>query len=316
MAIKRNKVAIIGVGPVGSATAFSIITQGICDDVYLLDINQERAAAEAMDLQNCIEYLNRNAKITVKDYPDLKDADIIVITAAAPYQEGQTRLDMLDGSVKIIKDIVPKIMQSGFNGHIIVITNPVDIIAYYIYQLSGLPKNQIIGTGTGLDSARLKNQLSDLIHVDPRSINAYTLGEHGDSQMIPWSTITVGNKRFYDILNDNPERLKDVDMEAILQKTKQWGWDIAKSKGTTNFGIATTTVGIIKAIIHDENKIITVSTLLDGEFGFHNVFAGVPSVINNNGVKEIVELNMPDAEYQAFKKSISVIQEYTEKLPL
>ncbi len=315
MAISRNTVAIIGAGSVGSAVGYGIINQGICDDVYILDKNPKKAYAEALDLENCIEFMNRNMRVFAKDYCDLKDADIVVMTAAAPYVEGQNRLDMFEGSKKVVEDVIPKVMDSGFSGIFIVITNPVDIMSYYIYQLSGLPKSRIIGTGTALDSARLKDVLSELIDVDPRSINAFTLGEHGDSQMIPWSAVRIGGKSFEDIVADNTKKLAGTNLDMILNKVVTMGWEIFKSKGSTNYGIASTTVGIMKAIMHDENKIIPVSTLLDGEYGVRRAFAGVPAIINKTGVKEIVEIKMTDSEKRKFGASIDILQEYIDMLP-
>lgn len=312
MAISRNSVAIIGAGSVGSSIGYSIINQGICDDVFLVDKNTDKAKAEAIDLQNCIDFLNRNMHVSVKGLNDLKDTDIVVITAAAPYKKGQTRLDMCDDSKKIIHSIVPQIMESGFNGLFIIITNPVDIIAHHVYKISGLDKSKIIGTGTALDSARLKNVISEIVDIDPRSINAFSMGEHGDSQMIPWSSVRIGGKLWQDIVTDNPQLFGDPDLQSkIRSKVVGMGWEIMKSKGTTNFGIASTTVGIIKAVIHDENKILPVSTLLCGEYGYSDVFAGVPAIINKSGVKEIVEIKMTENEKKEFDKSVKIIQQYS-----
>lgn len=313
MLIRRNKVVIVGAGMVGSATAFSMVTQGLCDDIILIDINKEKANAEALDLINSIEYLNRNTIVKAGDYCDCADADIIIITASAPMIEGQTRLDMFESSAKIIKSIVPPIMESGFKGIFIVISNPVDIMAYYVYKLSGLPKNQIIGTGTALDSARLKNLIADIVHVDPRSIQAFTMGEHGESQMVPWSKISIGGKSFLEIIYDN-EKYQNVNLDELLKKTISFGFDIMEYKGATNYGIASSTVGIVKAIIQDEHTVIPVSAMFTGEYGINDVFAGVPAVINKSGVKEIVELNLPYNEKLAFIKSVQILKEYTEKL--
>ena len=275
MKISKSKVAIVGCGLVGSTTAFSLITQGICDEVLMIDINKERAYGEMLDLQDSIEYLNRNVKVRTGEYSDCGDVDIIVITAGAPPKQGQTRLDTLELSAKICKSIVDPIMKSGFDGIFLVISNPVDIIAHYVYFLSGLPKNQVIGTGTAIDSARLQNMIAQLIKVDPRSVHAYSMGEHGDSQMVPWSTVTVAGKPFYDVIADNKDLVGDVNLDELVYKTTQEGWEILNRKGTTYYGIATACVGIIKAILYDENRIIPVSTFLEGEYGEKGVYAAV-----------------------------------------
>ncbi|MBA9008145.1 malate/lactate dehydrogenase [Clostridium saccharobutylicum] len=197
MSLKKSKVAIVGTGLVGSSTAFSLITQGVCDEILMIDINKEKALGEVMDLNHCIEYLNRNTKVVVGSYDQCSDVDIVVITAGAPPKPGQSRLDTLELSAKIVESIVNPIMKSGFNGYFVVISNPVDIIAYHVYKISGLPKSHVIGTGTAIDSARLKNFIGDLLNVDPRSVQGYSMGEHGDSQMVPWSHVTVGGKSFF-----------------------------------------------------------------------------------------------------------------------
>ncbi|MCM1037804.1 MAG: L-lactate dehydrogenase [Ruminococcus sp.] len=314
MKISRSKVAIVGCGLVGSTTAFSLITQGVCDEVLMIDINKERAYGEMLDLQDSIEYLNRNVKVKTGEYSDCGDVDIIVITAGAPPKQGQTRLDTLEVSAKICKSIIEPIMKSGFDGIFLVISNPVDIITHYVKILSGLPKNQVIGTGTAIDSARLQNMIAQLVKVDPRSVHAYSMGEHGDSQMVPWSTVTVAGKPFYDVVADNKELVGEVDLEDLLYKITQEGWEILNRKGTTYYGIATTCAGIIKAILNDENRIIPVSTLLEGEYGEKDVYAGVPVVLNRSGVADVLEIHMTPGELARFKESVGVIREYTGKL--
>ena len=314
MKIKTSKIAIIGCGLVGSSTAFSLVTQGICDEILMIDINEERALGEVMDLRDTIKYLDRNVKVRTASYKDCGDADIIVITAGAPPQKGQTRLDTLEVSAKIVKTIVDPIMASGFDGIFIVVSNPVDIMAHYVHHLSGLPKNQVIGTGSALDTSRLQNFIAELVNVDPRSIYAYSMGEHGDSQMVPWSTVTVAGKPFQDIIHDNKDMLGDVDLDEIVKKTVREGWEIYQRKGTTYYGIATTCAGIIKAILYDENRIIPVSTLLEGEYGQEGVFAGVPTILNRTGAADILEIHMTEEELEKFKSSAEIIKEYTDKI--
>ncbi|AQR97979.1 L-lactate dehydrogenase [Clostridium saccharoperbutylacetonicum] len=314
MGLRKSKIAIVGTGLVGSSTAFSLITQGVCDEILMIDINEERALGEVMDLNHCIEYLNRNTKVVKGNYEQCGDVDIVVITAGAPPKPGQTRLATLELSARIVESIVEPIMKSGFKGHFIVISNPVDMIAYHVYKISGLPKSHIIGTGTSVDSARLKNFIGELLNVDPRSVQGYSMGEHGDSQMVPWSHVTVGGKSFYEILKDNKDRVGNVDLDKLVLETAKAGWEVYNRKGTTYYGIATATVGIIKAIINDENKIMPVSTLLEGEYGENDVFCGVPAVLNSDGVKEVVEIHMTEAELLKFKESAKFIRESIKKI--
>lgn len=314
MKITKKKVAIVGCGLVGSTTAFSLITQGICDEVKMIDINKERAYGETLDLKDSIEYLNRNVQVSVGSYEECGDMDIIIITAGAPPKPGQSRLDTLEASAKICRSIVEPIMASGFEGIFIVISNPVDIITHYVYKLSGLPKNQVIGTGTAIDSARLQDYIAQLVKVDPRSVYAFSMGEHGDSQMVPWSAVTVGGKPFYDVIADNKELVGDVDLDELVRKTSQKGWEILNRKGTTYYGIATACAGIVKAILNDENRIIPVSTLLEGEYGEHDVYAGVPVVLNRSGAYDVLEIHMSPGELSRFKESTKIIREYTNKI--
>ncbi|MFV0411957.1 MAG: L-lactate dehydrogenase, partial [Oscillospiraceae bacterium] len=265
--MQKRKIAIIGVGMVGASTAFSLVTQGVCDEVMLVDINKDRAIGEMTDLRHSIDFLNHNVKITTGNYEDCGDADIIVLTAGPAPRQGENRLDTLPRSAKIIEQIVSPIMKSGFNGHFVVISNPVDIISYFVYKLSRLPKNQVIGTGTSLDSARLKSYIGEQFHIDPRSVNAFVMGEHGDSQVVPWSLVTVGGKSMKNVMEDNPGLAREISFATLEERTTKAGWEIIRSKGATYYGIATACAGIIQAIVYDENRIVPVSTLLEGEYG-------------------------------------------------
>jgi L-lactate dehydrogenase len=316
MAIGRSKVVVVGTGAVGAAVAFDIVMNHVCDDLILIDINKEKSWAEATDLQHSLGYSGSKMKVKDGEYTDCVDADLVVIAAALPYIIGQTRLDMLEKAAGIMKSIVPPIMESGFSGIIVVITNPVDVMSYYVRKLSGLPASKVIGTGTALDSARLKYHLADVMNVDPQSVNALCMGEHGDSQIIPWSQITVGGKKFLDIINDNKARLKEFNINSVGEDIKKIAYRIVNAKGATTFGIAATTVQIIKAVLRDENKVIPVSAMLNGEYGEKGIYAGVPAVLNSQGVKELVEYHLADNEMMELKKSIDIIKEYNEKLKL
>lgn len=314
MGLKSRKVAIVGAGLVGSSTAISLVTQGVCDELILIDINKEKALGEVLDLRHCIEYLNKNIKIKVGSYEDCSDIDIIVITAGAAPKQGQSKLEALELSTKIVESIVTPIMKSGFDGHFIIISNPVDVISYHVYKTSGLSRNKVIGTGTSLDSARLKTIISDIVNVDPRIIQAYSMGEYGDSQMVPWSNVMIGGKPFERFIEENESRLGYVNLDKIINDTIKSGWEIFKRKGTTYYGIAASCVGIIKAIINDENRIMPVSTLLDGEYGEYGIFSSVPSIINKDGIKSVVEIDMNEDELLKFKKSNQRIRDNINNL--
>lgn len=314
MIIKKSKIAVIGCGLVGSSTAFSLVTQGVCDEILMIDINEERALGEVLDLRDSIKYLDRNVKVKTASYADCGDVDIIIITAGEPPKAGQTRLDTLESSCKIVKSIIDPVMKSGFDGIFIVVSNPVDMVTHYVYERSGLPKNQVIGTGTALDTSRLQNYIAEMVNVDPRSVYAYSMGEHGDSQMVPWSTVTIAGKPFYDVIQDNKELVGEVNLDEIVQKTIKEGWEIYNKKGTTYYGIASACVGIIKAILYDENRIIPVSTLLEGEYGQNGVFAGVPVILNRKGAADVLEIHMTEEELKKFQRSVALITDYTNRI--
>ena len=299
--IKKRKVVIVGAGNVGASTAFCMINQGICDEIVLIDMNTERAKGETLDMIHSIAFMNRNMQIKLGDYTDCKDADVLVITASAPMGKENDRLVALKSSSKIVTSIVSSAMENGFNGFIVVVSNPVDIMTYVAYKVSGLPANQIIGSGTLLDSARLQCHIADCIDVDTKSIHAYVLGEHGDSEMIPWSTVRVGGKGIYQIIKDN---------EAV----KKDGWEIFNRKGNTCYGIAASTTRIVRALMFNESVVLPVSTYLDGQYGQDGVFTSVPAILDATGVKEVVEIEMTKEEKEQFDSSCSHLQSFYKEV--
>lgn len=314
MAISRTKIAIVGAGNVGTALAHQIVIEKLCNTLVLIDLNKDKAWAEATDLSHSLGYSETKMEVYSGEYEDCKDADIVVLAVAAPYKVGMTRLDMLDKAGRIVSSIVPDVMKSGFNGLFIVITNPVDAMTYLVQKLSGLPTSRIIGTGTSLDSARLRYYLAKTMDVDARSVEAMCMGEHGDSQMIPWSQVTVGAKKFTDIMHDYPERIKDMDLSGISAGISKVAYKIMENKGATNYGIAAMAVLIIKAVLRDGNIVLPVSAMLNGEYGESGVYAGVPAIISSEGVKELVEYHLTEEEEKAFKASVAVLRDADKKL--
>ena len=311
----RNTVAIIGAGSVGASVAFSLVTQGVCDRIFLIDVNRDKAYGEALDLNHSIDFLNRNVKISAEDFSACTEADIVVLTASAPMpKEAKDRLSFLETSKEIVKSCVDNVMEQGFCGRFIVITNPVDVMSYYVWRVSGLPACQVIGSGTSLDTARLKWLIANQIGVDPRSVHAVVMGEHGDSGFAPESSIILGGKLLSRIRHDNKGRFPELDLDALMRQVLRSGWEIFSRKGNTSYGIASAAVGILKAILYDENRIIPVSTLLAGEYGEKGLFIGVPAIINRDGVKEIVEIPLTDAERNAWSASCAVIRAHCESL--
>ena len=311
MDFKNSKVAIVGIGNVGATTAYSIISQGLCAEVVLIDVNKEKAYAEAMDLQQSIHFLNRNIKVTAGEYSDCKDADIVIITASAPMpKESNDRLKMLAPSIKIMTSIVNSVMASGFDGIFLIVSNPVDIMTYYVRKLSGLPAHRVIGSGTTVDSARLSCELGAMYDLDSKSVQAFVIGEHGDSEMVAWSSATIGGKKVEDVLADNATRTKDVTKDILLQKTIKAGWEIFNRKGNTCYGIAAATTAIAKSILFNENCIYPVTVELNGEYGVEKAFLSVPTIIDSTGAKEIVEIKLTDEELAGLQKSAQLLQAF------
>jgi L-lactate dehydrogenase len=313
MGIKTRKVVIIGTGHVGSHCAFSLALQGVCDEIIMVDINESKANAHAIDLSDAVAYLPHHVKSRMGSLSDCKDADAIVLSAGVPPSSTKTRLDFLGGTLKIVDEILDPIIKSNFDGIFIVISNPVDVVAHYIWEKSGFPQNKIFGTGTTLDSARLRRILSDETGVDQKSIQAYSMGEHGDSQMIPWSHIYLGGKPLLELMKEKPESYGHLNLDELTNRTSNAAYNIIRGKGCTEFGIGAGLTEIVKTIFHDEKKILPASTLLQGQYKQNDVFASVPVIMGKDGIEEIVELNLTEEEQKKFSNSCLILKEYIQK---
>lgn len=310
--LNTRKVGIIGAGHVGSHCALSLVLQGVADDIILVDVDEQKAISQALDCMDTVSFLPHRAKIKAGTYEDMKDRDIVVISIGTIDNVSKDRLGELERSLKIVESFIPKVMKSGFDGYFVVITNPVDIITHFIQQLSGLPYNKVIGTGTGLDSARLRRILSEKLDVDAKSIQAYMLGEHGNSQVAAISCAYINGKKVTDYIEERSEKFKNIDFEAIEAKTAATGWDIYIGKQSTEFGIACTCTDVIRAIYHDEKKVLPCSAFLQGEYGAHGFYAGVPVVLGKNGIEEIIELPINSAERKKLNKTFEVLTQHVK----
>ncbi|WP_027093555.1 L-lactate dehydrogenase [Cohnella thermotolerans] len=308
MAKKTRKVAIVGVGLVGSSCAYSLVNQSICDEILLVDRTPERAYAQALDLSHCMDFTFTRTKIFTGEPEHCGDADIVVLSAGANPIPGGTRLDLLESSFAIYRELVPRIMAGGFDGIFVAAANPVDVVTYMVWRLSGLPRNRVIGSGTSIDSSRLKTLLCEYLPVDPRSVSGYVLGEHGESQFPAWSHVTVGGKPILDILAQHPARFAGLKLDEIEAKTRDAGWEILQRKGSTHYGIANAIAHIVRSILNDDHKITAVSAILQGEYGETDVCAGVPAILSRSGITELVELNLTQNEQERFHRSCSVIR--------
>lgn len=311
MAFRNSKAVIVGVGNVGANTAYSFVNQLLCEEVVLIDVNRDKALAEAMDIQHAVYFMNRNMHVRAGDYADCADADLVVISASAPMpKDSNNRLDMLKPSMGLVKSVVDAVMESGFGGIFIVVSNPVDVMTYYTWKLSGLPAKQVIGSGTNLDTARLCTEFSRMYDLDAANVDAYVMGEHGDSEIITWDSATIGGKRIDDVLADNASRTKGTTKTDLAKSVTQAGWDIFSRKHNTCYGIASSVTAIARSIFFDDNAIYPVSVRLEGQYGIDGVFLSTPTILDHTGAKEIVELRLSPDELAGMRHSAEVLQGY------
>ena len=318
--MSTRKIGIIGAGHVGSHGGYALISQGLAEEIVYIDSDEKKADAQALDLQDSSTYLGRTVHVKAGNYEDIKDAGILII-AAGPLPDmsaGQTdRQQTLGATVAILKDIVPKIKASGFNGIIVNISNPADVVTHYLQEKLGWNKKRILSTSTTLDSSRVRRAISEETGYAQQSIQAYALGEHGESQFVPWSTVTVAGKPLLELIKEQPDRFGKLDLDSIAARAKKAGWIILEGKGSTEFGIGASIANVVRAIFGNEDRILPVSTLLQGEYGQKDVFASVPCRLNQNGVAEVIQLTLTAEEQQKFNASCeSMKQNYERALTL
>lgn len=310
----KGKVVIVGTGMVGMSYAYALLNQGACGELVLIDVNKERAAGEAMDLNHGLAFSNTSMKIYAGDYEDCMDADIVVICAGVAQKPGESRLDLLQRNREVFRSIVGPVCESGFNGIFVVATNPVDIMTRIVYELSGFNPRRVIGTGTALDTARLRYMLGEYLQVDPRNIHAYVMGEHGDSEFVPWSQALFATIPIEEYCVKTGCKYCLEDMEAIGRDVCNAAQTIIKAKNATYYGIGMALVRITKAILDDENSVLTVSAMLKGEYGNNGVFIGNPCLINRNGISKILVLDLTPDELEKFERSCSTLSQAYEEM--
>ncbi|WP_086314953.1 L-lactate dehydrogenase 2 [Enterococcus sp. 7F3_DIV0205] len=308
-----RKVVVVGTGFVGTSIAYSMINQGIVNELVLIDVNQEKAEGEALDLLDGVSWGQENVDVWSGDYEECHDADVVVITAGANQKPGQTRLELVDINASIMKSIVQKIMDTGFDGILLVASNPVDVLTYVAWKTSGFPANRVLGTGTTLDTTRFRKELAAKLKIDPRSIHGYIIGEHGDSEVAVWSHTTVGGKPILEFIVKN-NRLGIEDLALISDRVKNAAYEIIDRKQATYYGIGMSTARIVKAVLNNEQAVLPVSSYLNGEYGESGLFTGVPSVVNQSGVREIIELNIDANEQLQFRESVKQLRQVIESL--
>ena len=308
--VKTRKVVLVGTGFVGMSMAYALLNRGGINELFLIDIAKDKTVGEAMDVSHGIPFAPGNMKVKAGEYDECKDADIVVVTAGFPQKPGQTRLDLAKSNTQIMKEITESVMKSGFDGIFVIASNPVDLMSYVVQKVSKLPKERVIGTGTLLDTARLRYMIGEKFGVSSKDVQAYIMGEHGDSSFVPWTHTYIGCKSLMEIYK---EQNKDVkELEQIHVDVVNAAYEIINKKRATYYGIGVSLSRLIEAIFNDENAVLPVSTLLNGEYGNKDIYIGVPAIINKNGVKEIIQLELNSEEQEKFNNSVNTLKEMAE----
>ncbi len=305
----NRKVALVGTGFVGMSYAYAMLNQNACDELVLIDIDRKKAEGEAMDLNHGLAFSGSHMKIYAGAYEDCKDADIVAISAGVSQKPGESRLDLLQRNTEVFRSIIDPVVSSGFQGIFLIATNPVDIMAHITQKLSGFDRKHVIGTGTTLDTARLRYMLGEYFQVDPRNVHAYVMGEHGDSEFVPWSQALIATKPVLQICRENGGNQNCEGMERISKDVKNAAQKIIEAKKSTYYGIGMAMVRITKAILGNESSVLTVSAMLDGEYGRHDVYVGVPCIVNRNGIERIISLSLTKEESDLFNHSCDLLQQ-------
>ena len=303
MSISNRKVVIVGAGHVGSHVGYALISQSLADEIIYIDSDRAKAVAQALDLTDATNYLPVRTKVTAGDYSDAADAQIMII-AAGPLPSGnQTRMDTLGQTIEILKEVTASIKKSGFDGIIVNISNPADVITHYIQHMLNWAPERIFSTSTTLDSARLRRAIAQETGIDQKSITAYALGEHGESQMVAWSAVTIAGKPLSQWRDEYPDTFGKLDLDALADAGREGGWTILRGKGCTEFGIGASAAEVVRAIFYNENRVLSVSVLLDGQYGQHDVYASVPAIVGRDGIAHIIELHLTPEEQEKFDVS-------------
>ena len=303
----KRKIVLIGTGMVGMSYAYALLNQNLCDELVLIDINKKRAEGEAMDLNHGVAFSGGNMEIYAGEYTDCCNADLVVLTAGLPQKEGQNRLDLLKENRKIFETILQSVLENGFHGIFLVATNPVDIMTRIVYEISDFPPEKVIGTGTALDTARLRYLLGEKFMIDPRNMHAYVMGEHGDSEFVPWSQAMMTTKPIFDLCGET-EGCHFQELLELEEEVRMAAYKIIEAKKATYYGIGMAMARITKAIFGNEYSVLTVTAHLQGEYGENGIYIGIPCVVNRMGIQRIVELPLGSEEKQRLHSSCETLE--------
>ena len=313
--ISNRKVVLVGTGFVGMSMAYSILNQGNAagvNELVLIDIDENKVLGEVMDLSHGLPASPSHMRIKAGNYSDCVDADIVVITAGLSQKPGQTRLELSTANAKIIKQITTQVVESGFAGIFVVASNPVDLMTKVVQEVSGFEPSRVIGSGTSLDTARLRYMVGEYLNVSSKNVHAYIMGEHGDSSFVPWEHAYVGCKSITDIMNDANESMDDLN--KIYVEVRDSAYEIIKLKKATYYGIGVGLTKIIKTILNNTNEILTVSSYLDGEYNQKDIYIGVPTILNSTGAREILELDLSPENQKHLDDSCNILRDNLKEI--
>ncbi|MEY8443159.1 L-lactate dehydrogenase [Lactococcus muris] len=312
MTKQHKKVILVGDGAVGSSYAFSLVNQGIAQELGIVDIFKEKTQGDAEDLSHALAFTSPK-KIYSADYSDAHDADLVVLTSGAPQKPGETRLDLVEKNLRITKQVVTEIVASGFDGIFLVAANPVDILTYATWKFSGFPKERVIGSGTSLDSARFRQALAEKLDIDARSVHAYIMGEHGDSEFAVWSHANVAGVNLEEFLKDS-RGVKEEELVELFESVRDAAYSIIEKKGATFYGIAVALARITKAILDNENAVLPLSTFQEGQYeGVEDLYIGQPAIVGDKGIVRPVNIPLNDAELQKMQASAKQLKEILDE---
>jgi L-lactate dehydrogenase len=307
------KVAVVGVGSVGASFAYSLMIHGLVSEISLIDVNAEKARGEAMDLEHGLPFV-QPARINSGGYGECADADIVVIAAGAAQKPGESRLNLVERNVAVFKQVIPSIIEHNDHCILLIATNPVDIMTYVSLKLSGFPPNRVIGSGTILDTSRLRSLIGEKFQIDPRNVHAYIIGEHGDSEVPVWSAANIGGVKLKEYCPICGMKYDEQYLDGIFEQVKNAAYKIIDLKGSTYYAIGLGLTRIVESIIRDENAILTVSSLLHDYYGANNVCLSTPSIVNKDGIVQTIKLPLENAEVKMFQKSAAIMKKLIQSL--
>lgn len=313
--INVRKAAVIGCGFVGASIAFSLMQKGIFSELVLIDANREKAEGEAMDLSHGLPY-TASMRIYAGDYDDVADCAMVIVTAGANQKPGETRLDLIGKNVAILKSIIPQLTSRNFKGILMIVSNPVDVLTYAAWRLSGLPAHRVIGSGTVLDTARLKYLLSQELGVDSRNVHAAIIGEHGDSELAVWSSANISSVDLAQFCTLRGIQDQAALRDKIYHEVRDSAYEIIRRKGATYYGVAMAVERIVRAIVRDEHSVLPVSNLLQGQYGIDGLCMSIPAVVGRNGVEDTLEIPLSPAEREALRDSAATLRGVVDSLEL